>query len=156
EIQVDEPSTSSRLVFHGINYSAEVWLNGERVAGRDQLTGAFRRFDLDVSARLKRGANALAVLVYPPQPGDFTVGFVDWNPEPPDHSMGLWRDVELRRTGAVALEDIVVRSDFDVQRPASAALTVEAQLINTTDRPVRAELGGEVAGGAFTHRVELG
>jgi len=156
EIRVDEPSTSSRLVFHGINYSAEVWLNGERVAGREQLTGAFRRFDLDVTTRLKRGANALAVLVYPPQPGDFTVGFVDWNPEPPDHSMGLWRDVELRRTGAVALEDVVVRSDFDVQRPASAALTVEAQLVNTTDRPVRAELGGEVAGSAFTHRVELG
>jgi exo-1,4-beta-D-glucosaminidase len=156
ELTVDEPiAASSWLVFHGINYSAEVWLNGEQVAGRDRLAGAFRRFELDVTGRLRPGKNALAVLVFPPQPGDFTVGFVDWNPEPPDQSMGLWREVELRRTGPLSLDDVFVRSDFDVARLTTAALTVEARLANSSDRAMPAVLRGEVAGAAFEHRVEL-
>src|SRR6185295_14403948 len=152
----EQAAASSRLVFHGINYSAEVWLNGERIAGRDQLTGAFRRFELDVTGRLRPGANALAVLVHPPQPGDFTIGFVDWNPEPPDHSMGIWREVELRRTGAASLEDLFVRSDFDVRNPTTADLTIEALLVNHGDAPFPALLVGRLAGGAgFSYQVEL-
>jgi len=157
EITVEEPlAAASRLVFHGINYSAEVWLNGHRVASRDELTGAFRRFELDVTNNVRAGKNALAVLVFPPQPGDFTVGFVDWTPEPPDLSMGLWRDVELRRTGPVALDDVFVRSDFDVARPTTAALTVEARLFNSSQQAIAVLLRGEVAGAKFEHHVDLG
>ncbi|HVR96469.1 MAG TPA: glycoside hydrolase family 2 TIM barrel-domain containing protein, partial [Thermoanaerobaculia bacterium] len=156
EIVVGQLTASSRLVFHGVNYSAEVWLNGERIAGRDQITGAFRRFELDVSGRLRPGANGLAVLVYPPQPGDFTIGFVDWNPEPPDRSLGIWREVELRRTGAASLEDVFVRSDFDVVNPTTADLTIEARLVNHGDAPFPALLVGRLAGGArFSYQVEL-
>lgn len=152
-----EPATaSSRLVFHGINYSAEVWLNGERIAGRDQLTGAFRRFELDVTGRLRAGANALAVLVHPPQPGDLTLGFVDWNPEPPDRSLGIWREVELRRTGAASLEDVFVRSDFDVGNPTTADLTIEARLVNHGKDRFPARVVGELGEGVrFSYPVEL-
>ncbi|HEX9941384.1 MAG TPA: glycoside hydrolase family 2 TIM barrel-domain containing protein [Thermoanaerobaculia bacterium] len=156
EIVVDRPTASSRLVFHGVNYSADVWLNGERIAGRDQLTGAFRRFELDITGRLRPGANALAVLVHPPQPGDFTIGFVDWNPEPPDRSMGLWREVELRRTGAASLEDVFVRSDFDVRNPATADLTIEARLVNHGEQAFPARLVGKLGSGAgFSYQVDL-
>jgi exo-1,4-beta-D-glucosaminidase len=30
--------------FHGINYRAEIWINGKRVAGSNEVVGAFRRF----------------------------------------------------------------------------------------------------------------
>ena len=158
ELAVAEPlAVSSRLLFHGINYSAEVWLNGERIAGREQLTGAFRSFDLDVTAKLRPGANALAVRVYPPEPGDFTIGFVDWNPTAPDRNMGVWREVELRRTGAVSLEDVFVRSDFEGSAPATADLTLEARLVNRTDQPVRAALSGRIEGvGELRHELDLG
>ncbi len=145
----------ARLVFHGINYSAEVWLNGERIAGREQVVGAFRTFELAVTGRLRVGANALAVQVFPPKPGDFTIGFVDWNPRPPDASMGLWREVELRRTGGVSLDEVFVRSELDLPAAASARLTVGARLRNHTSAPRTATLRGRIGEIAFTQRVSL-
>ena len=44
----------------------------------------------------------------------------------PTRSMGLWREVELRRTGGVSLDDVFVRSELDARRrpraPASPSV----------------------------------
>ncbi len=145
EFEVAAPlPESARLVFEGINYSAEVWLNGARIAGPDELAGAFRVFDLDVTPHLVAGRNALAVEVHPPRPGDPTIGFVDWNPKPPDRNLGLWRGVTLRRTGAVALDDVFVRADLDLPSLASADLTLEARLTNHSPRAVEAVVRGRL------------
>jgi exo-1,4-beta-D-glucosaminidase len=156
DFALDAPlPAEARLVFHGVNYSAEVWLNGERIAGREQVVGAFRTFELAVGKRLRAGVNVVAVLVYPPQPGDFTIGFVDWNPRVPDASMGLWREVELRRTGGVSLDDVFVRSDLELPSLESARLTVGARLRNHTRRRRTATLHGRIGDIAFTHAVAL-
>lgn len=156
EFDVEAPlPASARLVFHGINYSAEVWLNGERIGAPDQLRGAFRTFDLDVSSRLRAGKNALAVQVFPPRPGDFTIGFVDWNPKPPDRNMGVWREVELRRTGGVSLDEVFVRSELDLPTLANAKLTVGGKVSNHTDQPLSANLSGRIGEIRFHQRVAL-
>jgi exo-1,4-beta-D-glucosaminidase len=138
----------ARLVFEGINYRADVWLNGEKIADRADLAGAFRVFELAVTAHLRAGANVLAVEVLPPQPGEPTIGFVDWNPEPPDRNMGLWREVKLRSSAGVALDEAFVRSELS---PAldEARLTVSARLVNHGASPVAARLRGRItpAGG---------
>jgi exo-1,4-beta-D-glucosaminidase len=141
------PGPGARLAFRGVNYSAEVWLNGEKVAGRSDVLGAFRMFDLEVSERLTRGANTLAVLVFPPEPGDPTIGFVDWNPTAPDKHMGLWRPVELRLTGGVTLDDVFVRSDVDLGTLERASLTVTGTLRNHSDGQVRAVVRGVIGNG---------
>jgi exo-1,4-beta-D-glucosaminidase len=155
----EPPPAEARLVFDGINYSAEVWLNGRKIAGRPELTGAFRVFALDVTPHLVAGTNVLAVQVFPPVPGDLTIGFVDWNPAPPDRSMGLWRGVELRTTGGVSLDDVFVRSDLDLTTLAEARLTIGATLANRTDRPVSAVVRGSIGPPAgaidFERRVAL-
>ena len=140
------PAAGARLELDGVNYSADVWLNGERVAGREQLTGAFRTFSLDVAGRLVAGTNVLAALVYPPQPGDPTIGFVDWNPMSPDRNMGLWRPVRLRLPLGVALDDVFVRSDLDPGSHAEAAVTVIATLRNDTEDDVSAVVTGRITG----------
>lgn len=162
EFVVESPTPAdARLVLDGVNYSAEVWLNGERIADRAAMTGAFRVFELEVDRRLVAGANALAVLVHPPRPGDPTIGFVDWNPAPPDRSLGLWREVTLRTTRGVSIEEPFVRGDFDASRPQGperADLTIDLRLANHTDRAVEVELGGRIGPGAevaFSHRVSL-
>ncbi len=129
--------TYSRLLFDGINYRADVWLNGQKIAG--SLRGAFRTFDLDVTAQLRPGVNVLAVEIFPPQPGDLTLGFVDWSPAPADHDMGLFREVHLRQSGAVSVEHPFVQSRVNLQTLQEADLIVTAEMANHTD----AELSGE-------------
>ncbi len=78
------------LLFNGINYKADIWLNGRKIASGDSVAGGFRRFRFDVSKYVKTGKNNLAILITRPDTGDLTLGFVDWNPNPPDHNMGIW------------------------------------------------------------------
>jgi exo-1,4-beta-D-glucosaminidase len=144
KLTVAEHPAAARLRFEGINYSADVWLNGERIATRDDVKGAFRVFELDVTPHLEAGPNVLAVQVFPPQPGDPTIGFVDWNPAPPDRSMGLWREVKLRLTGGVSLDDVFVRSELEPQGLGEARLSIGARLTNHTGRPVTATLRGRI------------
>ena len=76
----EQAADDGDLIFEGINFRANVWLNGERLTDSGKTFGAFRVFKLPVGGRLKPGRNSVAVEVFPPQTGDFTIGFVDWNP----------------------------------------------------------------------------
>ena len=92
------------LNFKGINYRANVWLNGKQIATSDDIAGAWRTYEFNVTEALKPGAeNVLAVQVFAPTENDLAITFVDWNPAPPDKNMGLWREVYLTTSGPVAL-----------------------------------------------------
>lgn len=155
EFSLPAVPADARLVLEGINYSAEVWLNGERVAGRDELTGSFRVFELDVTARLRAGTNVLAVEVFPPKPGDPTIGFVDWNPSPPDRSMGIWREVALKTTDGVSLDEVWVRGDVDPKRLDEARIGIGAKLANRTGRRLTTVVQGRIAPGDIAVRREV-
>ena len=141
-------------MFEGINYRAAVWLNGKPVAFAHELVGAYRIFELDVTPMVRPGQNVLAVEVHPPRPGDYTVGFVDWSPRPPDENMGLFRPVELRTTGPVSLEDPFVET-YLAPRHDRAALLVRATVVNRSDENVTAAISGELEGRRFSVLVEL-
>ena len=98
------------LELDGINYRADIWLNGHQIATSNQVRGAFRRFQYDVSRFVGEGKNVLALEVIPPEPGDFSTGFVDWNPPPPDRNMGLFRSVRLRFCDRVSIEKPFVQT----------------------------------------------
>ena len=141
------------LVFDGINFRANVWLNGRQVAASDKLAGAWRLFELDITAAAKPGAtNVLAIEVFPPTPHDLAITFVDWNPLPPDKDMGLWRDVSIRTTGPVALRFPSVATHLV---DGGAALTIRAELKNTTDHAVEGALKGRIEGIVFEQPVRL-
>jgi len=53
------------LNFKGINYRAEVWLNGNRIASKDEMAGIYLRFRFDVTGQAREGKNVLAVKVFP-------------------------------------------------------------------------------------------
>ncbi len=145
----------ARLFFDGLNYRANVWLNGKQIANKEQIVGAFRVFGLDVTEGVKPGKNILAVEVFPPQPGDFTIGFVDWNPKPPDKNMGIWRPVTVRLTGPVAIEDPFVRSEVNCESLAEASLTITSDLINTSSRTVKGTVRAELEDIVLNQEVEL-
>ena len=142
------------LVFDGICYRANVFLNGVQVASKDTLCGSFRRHVLDITGVAKT-KNKLEVEVFKPQPGDPNIGFVDWNPRPLDESMGLFREVRVIRTGDVAIGESSVESRIDLKSYKEAWLTVRATLRNLTDQTVKGEVRGKFEGGEFSAPVTL-
>ena len=54
------------LNFRGINYRANIFLNGKRIADSDQVAGAWRTYEFNVSSAVKPGTNVLAVQVWAP------------------------------------------------------------------------------------------
>jgi exo-1,4-beta-D-glucosaminidase len=155
EISAADADKVARLQFAGINYAADIWLNGETLASHDKVVGAFRMHELDVSGRLNAGWNTLAVEVYPPRPGDFTIGFVDWNPRPPDQNMGIWRPVTLKLTGDVSIDRVAVRTDVDLETLESADIEVSAIVTNHSDTEVKATVTGRTEDLAFSADVVL-
>jgi exo-1,4-beta-D-glucosaminidase len=151
----DKTAGNVRLVFEGVNYRADVWLNGQRVADRSELAGAYRVFEFDVTNHVRPGVNALAVEVFPPQSGEFTIGFVDWNPRPPDRNMGIFRPVKLRVSGPAALDDVFVTSSLDLATLASATLAISATLTNHDDEPASAKVAGRIGEIAFSKAFTL-
>jgi len=141
------------LEFDGINYSANIWLNGKHIATSADVRGAFRRFQFDVSGLIHRSGNVLAVEVFPPKPGDFSTGFVDWNPPPPDRNMGIFRSVRLRLCDGVSIENPFVQTNLD--NPDEAVLVVSTELVNHTDRGISGILEGGIESVSFSHTVEI-
>ena len=53
------------LTLYGINYRADVWVNGRLVADKNDIVGMFRRFKLDITDYALPGANnCVAVKIY--------------------------------------------------------------------------------------------
>ncbi|HEY3973444.1 MAG TPA: glycoside hydrolase family 2 protein [Candidatus Sulfotelmatobacter sp.] len=144
------------LKFNGINYRANIWLNGKQIAKDDDVAGAWRTYEFNVTAAAKPGSeNVLAVQVFSPTEHNLAITFVDWNPAPPDKNMGLWREVYLTTSGPVALRYPTVVSKVNTPANDSAQLTVTAQLKNGTNQPVKGKLKGEIESVKFEQDVEL-
>jgi len=154
-VSKEQASENADLVFEGINYRANIWLNGKQIAATNDIFGAFKIFKLDASGKLKAGKNALAVEIFPPQPGDFTMGFVDWNPRPPDLGMGLFRPVKLHFYKSVALDNVFVESKIDHHGWQKAALTIRADLKNSSDRETETKISGEIEDAKFSETFKL-
>ena len=136
------------LRFNGISYSADVWINGKQIASADTLKGSFRQFIFDITPYIKNGENVLALKVAQAGPGDLNIGFVDWNPEPADNHMGIWRDVHLQSTGPVSIEEPFVTTDIDTVTLDHANVTIKVKLQNHSDKNItgvlKTTLGNEI------------
>ncbi|MGA7720473.1 MAG: sugar-binding domain-containing protein [Ignavibacteriaceae bacterium] len=145
-----------KLKFEGIIYRAEIWLNGKLVADSGTVQGVYRMFEFDVSAIVKKsGKNILAVKVFPPRRGEPSVGFVDWNPAPPDKNTGIWRNVSIMVSGDVSVNYPFVQSKVNTETLKSAELTLSAELLNNKNKNVSGILAGEIGQIKFSKKIEL-
>ena len=97
------------LRFGGINYRADVWVNGKRIADSTQVAGAYRTYEFDITAYALPGkTNVVAVETFAPTETDLGINWVDWNPCPPDKDMGLWGAVDLVTSGPVSVRSPLV------------------------------------------------
>ena len=143
------------LNFGGINYRANLWLNGQPIANSGQVAGAWRTYEFNTTSAVKAGTNVLAVQVWAPTEASLAINFVDWNPTPPDKNMGLWRGVYLAASGPVALRHPAVFSKVDSPANHAAHLTVAALVKNASDQRVKGTLKGKIENIDFAQEVEL-
>jgi exo-1,4-beta-D-glucosaminidase len=149
------PGKNAWLHCDGINYRANLWLNGQKIADAQDAAGMMRRFEFPVRKFLLPGKiNVLAVEVYAPGPADLAMTWVDWNPTPPDKDMGLWKDVYLTTSGDISLGNPFVTSRLDAEY-RSAAVTLSADLRNHSDHPLQATLRAESEGIHLTQLIDL-
>lgn len=153
------------LVLHGVNYVAEVWVNGKRVGSQ---RGAFIRGRYDVTADLRTGQlNTVAIRVSPPPnpgvpheeslasspgPNGGTLAldgptFIasegwDWIPAIRDRDTGIWQPVTLQATGRVRIGDtrVITRLPDVDQDPHRADVDIDVPLVNSGTSAVRGEL----------------
>jgi len=145
------------LNFRGINYRANIWLNGKQIAKSDDVAGAWRTYEFNITdASILGKTNVLAVQVFSPTDTDLAITFVDWNPAPPDKNMGLFREVDISTSGPVALRYPAVTSTVDSPANAKAHLTVTALLKNAANHPVKGTLKGRIEKIELSQEVEVG
>lgn len=144
------------LRINGMIPRADVWLNGNLIADKSTVAGAYPVHEFDVTRWVHAGANTLALRVYAGDPRtDLTIGWVDWNPTPPDNNMGPWRGVDIVRTGPVQIQFPRVTSAVSLPDLAHAALTVKVEARNLDASSHDTLIDGVVAGVALRQTVHL-
>ena len=167
------------LNFRGINYKAEIYLNGKRVNPTTH-EGMFLRQSYEITSLLKAdSSNMLAVLVFPPdhvgnpnggQGGDaqiarnctmqYTPGW-DWIQPVRDRNTGIWDEVSLTTTGDVRVQHpYVVTKVPGVRQPndskqAPAYLETSVELKNVTKQAVEGTATAEYDGKKIARKVSL-
>lgn len=165
------------LNFDGINWKADVFLNGEKLG---RIEGGFMRGRFNVTGKLRANQpNALAVRVEKnATPGSCkqktfespgknggalgadnptyhaSIGW-DWIPTIRGRNTGIWGDVYLTKTGAVTLENPFVNSTLPLPDTSRADLTVSVDLVNHHNHAISGTLRGRFGDIAFEHHVSL-
>ncbi|WP_346712826.1 sugar-binding domain-containing protein [Mediterranea massiliensis] len=164
------------LNFDGINWKANVYLNGKQVG---RLEGAFIRGRFDVTDCVKEGTNVLAVEIIKnahigaikeknKQSTDFNGGILgadnptfhatigwDWIPTMRGRNIGIWNDVFLTSTGKVTVQDPYVQTQLVLPDTTQARLTAEVVVKNHDGKEVSGVLSGRVGDVTFEQPVQL-
>lgn len=123
------------LHFGGVNYRANVWVNGKQIANSNDMAGMWREWEFNITPQLATGTNVLAVQVYAQKENELGITFVDWNPMPPDKDMGLYRPVYLTSSGPVTVRHAFVNAKLDADLK-TAQLEATVELTNATDKVI--------------------
>jgi beta-galactosidase/beta-glucuronidase len=167
------------LHLDGINYSAEVWINGHNAG---TMHGAFARGVFDITDYVRPGKKAaLGVLVAPPpHPGwphehtQFdgmglnggitavdgptflcTLGW-DWIPAIRDRDTGIWQKVYLSASGPVIIKNPLVTTDLPLPDLDHADITIQTTVENVTAYPQHGELRANFGTETISVPVDIG
>lgn len=178
EFEVPEGFKQDRLFlnFDGINWKANVYLNGNKIG---RIEGAFIRGVFDVTDRVVPGKNVVAVEIIKNEHigaikekceknTDFNGGILgadnptfhasigwDWISTIRGRNIGIWDDVYLTSTGKVTIQDPFVQVVLPLPDTTSATLTPEVIVKNHDAAPVKGILTGKIGDITFEQPVEL-
>ncbi len=147
------PGGRTYLIMNGVLGTADLWVNGTKVADRTRLQGAYSRFEYDITQYVRDGANAIALDVAKNNPKVYlSDSQLDWNPHAPDQVTGLRFAPQLAQAGPVSLRDVHVGQD-NAKDLSASDLTVRGDLRNDTATVQHASLRATITHGGT--RVEV-
>lgn len=164
------------LNFDGINWKAEIYVNGTAVG---RIEGAFIRAKFDVTDLLHPGVNSVAVkIIKNAFPGSIrektaqssasnggilgadnptfhaSVGW-DWISTIRGRNIGIWNDVYLTASGDVTIQDPFVRTTVDGPDCRQAGIFISATLKNNSTESVSGRLCGSFGPLSFSENLSL-
>lgn len=169
------------LNFDGINWKADVYLNGGAVG---HIDGVFVRSRFDVTSLVRAGGNRLAVLIHkvehsapsrgkvlhktlgaPTKNGDLlgsdsptflaSAGW-NWLPIIRGRNVGIWNDVYLEASDAVTIIDPWVVTDELSADHTRADLSIRTELRNDSSTRQSGKIAGSIGKLTFEQAVDLG
>ncbi len=175
------PSTPGELQwleFDGINWKANIYLNGERLG---RIEGAFQRARYNVTGKLRTDApNALAVLIEKnATPGSAkqktletpgrnggalgadnptfhsSIGW-DWIPTIRGRNTGIWNSVRLTQTTTVTVSNPALTTVLPVPDNSRADVAISVQLHNHGNAPVAGSLRCRFGEFLLEQKISLG
>jgi beta-galactosidase/beta-glucuronidase len=177
EVPSDFKGERMFLNFDGINWKAEIYVNGKQTG---RIDGAFIRGKFDVTDLIKPGqVNAIAVLIkkndnigiikeatelYHDKNGGIlgadnptyhaSIGW-DWIPTIRGRNIGIWNDVFLNVTGPVTIEDPLLTTDLKLPDTTAADINLEVTLQNHKSEALSGTLIGKYGDVKFEQEVSL-
>ncbi|KAI1083352.1 glycoside hydrolase family 2 protein [Whalleya microplaca] len=141
-----EPDQYYHLLTHGITSSGDLYVNGQQIVTSEFQRGAYVGNTYDIT-KVARSNNTLVVVVNPTDYNyNFALGFVDWNPYPPDNGTGLWRNIEVKQTGPVMLGPLRVTTDVTLPiENSSAVVALKSTAQNLADHEVTIKVVGNIS-----------
>jgi len=165
------------LNFDGINWKAEIYVNGAKIG---RIDGAYIRGKFDITDFVKfNQENSLAVLVYKnDNPGEVTEQHLDdpdgnggiigydsptilasigwnWIPTIRGRNTGIWNQVFLSSTRQVSIIDPYIRTDFNLPDTTQSFVYLDVILKNNNDKEVNGWLNGTFGLVNFSYPVHL-
>ena len=165
------------MVFEGINWKADIYLNGAKLG---EINGSFTRSRFDITdVAVCGGRNSVAVLIRQvAHPGEIqhkklgeryrnggVLGFdsptfvssIGWNwvPTIPGRNIGIWNEVRFETSGDVTLVDPWVTSDLPASDNSMAELSARVDLKNHSDAVKQCVLILSMENIAFRQKIQL-
>lgn len=164
------------LEFDGINWKAEVYLNGKELG---RIDGAFIRSRFDISDIAVEGKNYLSVrIIRNANPGAVkeknendtgrnggilgydnptfhaSIGW-DWITTMRGRNIGIWNDVRIVKEGPVSIDAPYVNVKLPLPDTTSAVLTPEVIVRNNSSEPAQGTLKGKIGDIVLEKEVKL-
>lgn len=164
------------LNFDGINWKANIFLNGEQVG---HIDGGFMRGEFDVTEVAKEGSNYLAVEIIMndnfgsvkekcKKNTDYNGGILgadnptfhasigwDWICTIRGRNSGIWNDVRLTAVGDITLKDPLVQTVLNLPDTTIALISSEVVVKNHSGVPVEGVLEGSIGDITFEKKVSM-
>ena len=119
------------------------------------FAGAFRMFTYDISGFVREGINTLALKILQHVDGEYSIGFVDWNPHPIDRNMGIFREVFLEINDGIKIRSPFVYSRVNTETLKDADLYIQSEVINSGSEVVKGTVRADYGLGVVEKKVEI-